>query len=266
MASPFLRIPAEVRLMIYSHLFDAGDTQSKTQNGRKTLSIRTGSANPSPLPLSKALVRKHYYVIDRSMHRRCYETTYHLKTKSAVLCAALMCVNRAVYEETAHLLYSTHTFDFGADIEAVAPFFSDLTPASRRLATRVEVYRRRPCAWDGDSDRHEWRAMCAYLRDHAHLEYLRLVVQAGQPAAATTWEGPRELSRADLALLVDLGHEGLRWVADVARLKGLRHLEVVPDFCCVPAPETMNARVFVAFSASVDKGVTEFLRGRLGLA
>ncbi|KAI3331486.1 hypothetical protein HD806DRAFT_477472 [Xylariaceae sp. AK1471] len=270
MAPPFLRIPAEIRLMIYSHLFDAGNSKPKSPDGRRTLSIRNGQANIFPPPPSKTLTRKHYYVIDRSFHRHCYETTYHLTTKSAIFCAALMRVNRAVYEETAHLLYSTHIFDFGSDIEAVEPFLSDLTPASRRLVTHVEVYKRRP---DGESDRYEWRAMCTYLCDYANLQYLRLVVQAGRPSPSPSvssesesWDGPRELSSTDLKLLIDLGQESLQWIADVAGLKGLRDVEIVPDFCFVPTPKTMNMRVFAAVSASVDKGVTEFLRGKLGLS
>lgn len=129
--------------------------------------------------------------------------------------------------------------------------------------------------------------MCTYLRDHASVEHLRLVVQAGrlredveqrhqqqQQRRDVEWEwdaegpgpAPRALSSEDLALLVDIRHDALDWIGDLARLRNLADVEVLPDFCTVPPPQTSNMFVYLAFSASVDKGFREFLRGRLGLA
>ncbi len=113
--------------------------------------------------------------------------------------------------------------------------------------------------------------MCEYLSENASLEHLRLVVQAGH--LSDPWEVngevnrplPRELSRTDVALLVDIRHDTLDWVGDLVRLNKLRELEVVPDFCELPRPETSNMFVFMAFSASINKGFKEFLRWRLGL-
>ncbi|KAI8629163.1 hypothetical protein F5Y19DRAFT_475721 [Xylariaceae sp. FL1651] len=260
MESLFMRVPAEIRLMIYSELFDCDITETKS--GRKTLSIRNGEANS--LPGTATRTRTRYYVMSRSLHRLCFETTYRLTTKSANFCAALMRVNRAVYNETSQLVYGKHVFDFGSDAEAVRPFLSDLTPASRRLVTHIELYRRGPSHIDKESDRFEWRAMCAYLRDHISLEHLRLVVQAGRPAGP--WDGPRELSSADLELLAGVHVDVLDWVADIARLKGLRDIEIVPAYCFSPQPQTTNMLVFAALSASIETGFTEFMRAQLGLA
>ncbi|KAI0424996.1 hypothetical protein F5Y09DRAFT_322856 [Xylaria sp. FL1042] len=319
MESPFMRMPCELRLMIYAYLFVTGDADASTDtrgnlnsgtglrsSGKvkvpipKTISIRNGESDtpylhpecnkcaqynkghPNSNPSSSTYndnhtpkpTRTRYHVIDRSFNRRCVETTYCMVNKGASICAALMRVNRAVYAETAELVYGEHTFDFGCDVEAVKPFLSDLTPATRRLVTRLALYKKGPWLYDCWSDRCEWRTMCTYLRDHGSVEYLRLVVQAGRLAdtarrRGNDWEeeedGPRELTSKDVALLVDIRHDTLHWVGDVVRLRGLRGVEVVPDFCTVPPPQTSNMFVFLAFSASVDTGFREFLNERLRL-
>ncbi|KAI0907149.1 hypothetical protein F4823DRAFT_32930 [Ustulina deusta] len=306
MDSPFMSIPCELRLMIYAYLFDAGDTYLNTDTKgnpnsgtgiisnrkdkramSKTISIRNGesdtpsvhpecsqcgqyrehpdTASTTPKPTQ---TRTRYHLIDRSFNRRCVETTYCMVNERACICAALMRASRAVHAETTHLVYAGHTFDFGPDAEAVKPFLSDLSPATRRLVTRIALYKKGPWLYDCWSDRCEWRTMCTYLRDHAFVEHLRLVVQAGRLAEAREGEaeGPRELSSNDVALLVDIRHDTLHWVGDVVRLRGLRGVDVVPDFCTVPPPQTSNMFVFLAFSASVNTGFREFLSNRLRLA
>ncbi|KAI1300894.1 hypothetical protein F5Y03DRAFT_363232 [Xylaria venustula] len=317
MESPFMRMPCELRLMIYAYLFDAGDadlstdttdnpnsgtglrrSRKKNASLSKIISIRNGESdtpfihaecnkcvqlnkgypntssssenNNTNASGQKKSTRTRYHVIDRSFNRRCVETTYCMTNKDAHICAALMRVNSAVYAETAPLVYGAHTFDFGCDVEAVKPFISDLLPETRRLVTRLALYKKGPWLYDCWSDRCEWRTMCTYLRDHASIQHLRLVVQAGRLAESREWEwgedeGPRELSRQDIALLVDIRHDTLHWVADVVRLRSLRGVEVVPDFCTVPPPQTSNMFVFLAFSASVDKGFREFLNEKLSL-
>ncbi|KAI0967039.1 hypothetical protein F4678DRAFT_447214 [Xylaria arbuscula] len=322
--SPFMRMPAELRLMIYAYLFDAGDADLSTdttdnpnsgtglRRGTKsdpllarTISIRNGESDTpflhaecnqcvllnkgypntsgnngnsnnnsdndgGPSSERKKSTRTRYHVIDRSFNRRCVETTYYMTNKDAHICAALMRVNSAIYAETAPLVYGAHTFDFGCDVEAVKPFMSDLLPETRGLVKRLALYKKGPWLYDCWSDRCEWRTMCTYLRDHASIQHLRLVVQAGRLAESreSEWgedEGPRELSQQDISLLVDIRHDTLHWVGDVVRLKGLTGVEVVPDFCTVPPPQTSNMFVFLAFSASVDKGFREFLNERLSL-
>ncbi|KAI0869663.1 hypothetical protein GGS24DRAFT_146707 [Hypoxylon argillaceum] len=326
MASPLMSIPAELRLMIYEYLFDAGShpatigeeagpnkkAADRSAAFEKTISIRNsettapfpptqctlcGAPKPPPPPpttttttttatttKTKTPTRSRYRIVQRSFHRRCVETTYRTANEGAYFCTALMRASRALAAETAHALYGAHVFDFGADVEAVRPFLSDLAPATRKLVRRVSLYKRGPWLFDSWSDRCEWRGMCTYLRDHASVEHLRLVVQAGRlredveqrhpQRRDVEWEwdaegpgpAPRALSSEDLALLVDIRHDALDWIGDLARLRNLADVEVLPDFCTVPPPQTSNMFVYLAFSASVDKGFREFLRGRLGLA
>ncbi|KAI0537077.1 hypothetical protein GGR58DRAFT_502552 [Xylaria digitata] len=303
-SSPLMQIPCELRLMIYAYLFDAGEPdpnipssaertggdrekQQQKKNSAKIISIRHSTtamharlecevcALEVSVPAGRTKVsptrparRSKYHVIDRSFNRRCVETTYRLANSGAYFCAALMRVNRRVYGEAAQLVYAGHTFDFGADVEAVKPFLEDLTDDTRALVASIALYKKGPWLYDCWSDRCEWRATCNYLRTHASVKHLRLIVQAGQLAKGreAEVEGPRELTSRDVALLVDIRHDTLHWVGDVVRLKGLEEIEVIPDFCTMPPPQTSNMFVFLAFSASIHTGVKEFLYQRLQLA
>ncbi|KAI1422117.1 hypothetical protein F5Y12DRAFT_655478 [Xylaria sp. FL1777] len=298
MESPFMRIPAELRLMIYSLLFDAGetvdkdractepDTNSRTNKSKpKIISIRNKREAAATLQRQKCCehsqskhqspcqTRSRYQVMERSFRPRRVEATYGLENKGAYFCTELMRVNRTVWAETAHLVYAGHEFDFGPDVEAPRPFLSDLSPETRGLVKRISIYKKGPWLFDSWSDRCEWQTMCEYLCENSSVEHLRLVVQAGHMRGEQEWDlkgeanrhHPRELSRTDVALLVDIRHDTLDWVGDLMRLNKLRGLEVVADFCDVPRPQTSNMFVFMAFSASIEKGFKEFLRGRLGL-
>ncbi|TGJ87338.1 hypothetical protein E0Z10_g1494 [Xylaria hypoxylon] len=271
--SPLMQLPCELRLMIYAYLFDAGEAEQERpprlasdRNSAKTISIRH-DAEWKPLATPSAPTRNRYHVIAHSINRRCVETTYRLANTGASFCPGLMRVNRAVYAEIAELVYGGHVFDFGSDVEAVRPFFEDLTSETRRLVTKLALYKKGPWLYDCWSDRCEWRAMCTYLRDQPSVKHLRLVIQAGRVAKGQESEvvGRRELSKNDMALLIDIRHDTLYWIADVLSLKGLRDIEVTPDFCIIPPPQTSNMRVFLAFSASIQTGVKEYLREQLQL-
>ncbi|KAI1638145.1 hypothetical protein F4809DRAFT_639863 [Biscogniauxia mediterranea] len=259
--SPLMRAPAEIRMMIYEYLFD--------DDGHQRLLIQNAAPGKLAGPEEEAgRCRSRYYVQDRTkLHRRCYETTYVLATPGVRFCAALMRASRAVYGETAHLVYGRHAFDFGRDIEAVEPFLSDLTPASRSLIREVSLYKHHGphyCCAVSESDRSEWRSVCRFLRDRvAEVRKLRLVVQGGKPPGP--WDGPREFSAADFKLLADIRHESLDWVADLATVRSIRDLEIVPDVHYCPPPVSTSMIVFAAFSASIERGLAEFLRAQLRL-
>ncbi|KAK6821900.1 hypothetical protein PG987_014725 [Apiospora arundinis] len=213
MESYFTSAPAEVRLLIYSHLF--------THPNDTAIEIRTAGENR--LPPTPTRIRSRYHVLEKQamlQRRGSYETTYYYHQPhsplpfhqqqrylpAAVLkkpaggneggrpsssssssssssgssskgsnarcgsdddyyiCAALMRVCRLVHAETSHLVYAKHAFDFGADMESVEPFLSDLTPGSRSMVREISLYKRGPIAGYGfDSDRNEWRAVCRYL-------------------------------------------------------------------------------------------------------
>ncbi|GAP82973.1 putative autophagy-related protein 3 [Rosellinia necatrix] len=283
---------------------EESDSDSSSSAGSSIITTSSNLSHPGHPDAGGKRARTRYHVVERSFHRRRVETTYALANAGASFCTALMRASRAVAAETARAVYADHVFDFGPDVEACRPFLSDLSPATRALVRRVALYKRGPWLFDSWSDRCEWRNMCTYLRENANIEHLRLVVQAGRPREAWEaerervweWEGggggddssnddgdeeeeqekkrgmetgrrgkPRELSGGDVALLVDIRHDALDWVGDLVRLRSLREVDVRPDFCTVPPPQTSNMFVFLAFSASVDTGFREFLRARLGL-
>ncbi|KAI1094225.1 hypothetical protein F5B19DRAFT_446441 [Rostrohypoxylon terebratum] len=251
-ASPLMRAPAEVRMMIYDYLFD--------DSGHKQLQIR--NEGPGKLEKTDSRRRTKYYVLERSFHRRCYATTYQLDTEGVSFCAPLMRVNKKIYEETAYIVYGRHTFDFGSHIEAVEPFLSDLTPPSRQLIQEISLYKRGPVP-PYDYDRSEWRNVCRFLQNHASIRKLRLMIQGGRPN--TTWDGPKEFTVNDLKLLFEIKHESLDWVEELIRVKGIEELEVLPDVQYCPPPSSTNMIIFAALSASIERGLTEFLRTQLHL-
>ncbi|KAI0151990.1 hypothetical protein F4776DRAFT_599734 [Hypoxylon sp. NC0597] len=252
-ASPLMRAPTEVRMIIYAYLFDDG--------GNKKLRIQNAGAGK--LPKMEDRVRSRYYMLERSFHRRCYETTYRLETEGVSFCTSIMRVNKKIYEETSYLIYGSHTFDFGCHIEAVEPFLSDLTPPSRQLIREISLYKRGPVP-PYDNDRGEWRNVCRFLQEHGSIKKLRLVLQGGRPS--TAWEGPQEFTATDLKLLYDIKHESLDWIGELTRIKGIEELEVLPDVQYCPPPSSSNMIIFAALSASIERGLTEFLRTQLRLS
>lgn len=249
----FMRVPPEVRMLIYEYLFEDA--------GNKRLKIR--SASPGRERDAETGIRTRYYVLDRSLHRRCYKTTYQLETKTTSFCPALMRVNRQVYAETAWLIYGRHAFDFGSDIEAVEPFLSDLTPASRHLIGEISLYKRGPLP-SYENDRSAWRSVCRCLQRNGAIRKLRLVVEGGRPNG--TWEGPKEFSANDIKLLSEIQHESLDWVSELAKVRGIQELEVLPDVHYCPPPNSSSMLIFAAVSASIEKGLAEFLKTQLRLA
>ncbi|KAI1330962.1 hypothetical protein F5Y16DRAFT_361741 [Xylariaceae sp. FL0255] len=329
---PLLRIPAELRLMIYSFLFNSGfgnegSTDTCARKPPNTIFICNGQRAIDPADKYR---RSKYYVLSRFNYgqHRCYETTYFLSDYQATtagftsccsisqmhqqscrrsgmaeemgmglpsFCVPLMRACRKIYTETAAVLYGAHTFDFGSHVEAVAPFLSDLTPATRALVTSVALAKTNTCpAWDCESARAEWRACCAYLRDHASVTSLRLSVQVGRPpgvresqfddndifwlgngggSGKETGEGPKTLSVEELQLLLSLKSEQLMWIEELVSIgKKLKRLQVWPENVTMPwgtnsyANASTGMLIYAAFSGAVDSGAFgRFLEGRMGL-
>ena len=173
-----MRIPAEVRLMIYSYLFDAGEADASICNAEGCLDPKTDDRSNKRRPRIISIrnrkepstlqsdghnashqfkTRTRYHILDRSFRRRRVEATYGLANEGAYFCTSLMRVNRTVWAETSHLVYAKHEFDFGADVEAPKPFLSDLTPQTRGLVKRIAIYKRGPWLFDSWTDRCEWQ-------------------------------------------------------------------------------------------------------------
>ncbi|KAK8044327.1 hypothetical protein PG993_004351 [Apiospora rasikravindrae] len=302
MDSYFASAPAEVRLLIYSHLF----------THPKDVAIEIRNAGENRLPRTPTRIRSRYHVLEKQsmLQRRCsYETTprspFHQQQrylpgvpakarageqdkddKSAAkdgeyyICAALMRVCRLVHEETSHLVYAQHSFDFGADMEAVEPFLSDLTPASRDMVRAISLYKRGPVAGYGfDSDRCEWRSVCRYLskllpaslsgessdsssggdektqqqqkqldqiqRQHHGIRKIRLVVQCGKPPASY-----RHSEAGNAGPPREMSAEDFQLLADIKH----ESLDWVAELAQVGGIEELEIR-----------GLAEFLRKQLRL-
>lgn len=206
--SPFLRLPTEIRLMIYEELllppaskepcppntkFVAPDyheyepsSTSNTLRAPRTLQIRTIdpaklAANPSLLPLTSS--RPRYHIRSDAFRSRTTPTTYALQNNPG-LHPAILGTCRQVHAEAAGLLYSSYAFDFDTHVEAIVPFLSALTPAARARIARLALVKR-ALPYVKEFDRAEWRAACEYTAAHLNVAGLSLAlgVVAGKPPA-----------------------------------------------------------------------------------
>ncbi|KAH6678087.1 hypothetical protein B0J14DRAFT_314808 [Halenospora varia] len=248
--SPFMSLPSEIRLEIYKLLFN--------DKGNKVLEVR--NEDPDLYKRRAApLHRTSYRVIGRDLVRQSLLTTYKLLTDTDMH-TSIIAVNRKIYEETTHFLYGRHTFSFGRDVEAVVPFFADLTRQSRPLVSEISLIKQ-GSVYSRDYDRCEWSNMCEFLRNDMQLESLKLVVEGGRPALG--WDGLPEYSAKDFKTLSSVRYEALDWVWDLLSVKGLRNLEVTSTVHHIPPSHSSAMAFFAAFSASIESGFTEFLRSEL---
>lgn len=257
--SAFMRIPPEIRMVIYEHLLD---------NGSKTIAIRN---IPNPVPaLRKANAqtgdvpkrrRTCYHVLEKTLMRRSYQTTYYHEGAEE-LHPAIMAVNKKIREEASHLLYGRHSFHFGADLEAVAPFLGDRTASTRELLQAITIHKR-ASSYGMEADAYDWAAACRVLKTMPRLRRLTIVVGGGRPRR--DWEGPRELSVSDLRLLYSTRHESLDWLRELAGVKSVREIEIVADVQYMPEPKTTPALIFAAFSASIETSLVDFMKTELGV-
>ncbi|KAL2758883.1 hypothetical protein ACRALDRAFT_2040943 [Sodiomyces alcalophilus JCM 7366] len=187
-----------------------------------------------------------------------------------------MAANRRLHSETSWFLYGRHTFSFDADIEAIHPFLTDLTPSTRDLVRSLSIRKQSPLRWPGSGcDPIDWLHMCYSLEYAPNLEHLQIIVEGELPPAALTvreepeqgdvmgtevprvegngdghrdpfWASgsppPRPLQVSDFRLLSHIKHDSLSWVRDLALYtrgsKKLRELEVAADV--QPAPVTAD--------------------------
>lgn len=242
-------IPSEIRLLIYNLLLNDNDNQ--------ILEIRNEipehyKKRPSPS-------RTSYNIIGRDLARQSRLTTYCLNS-DVEMHTSIMRVNRKIYEETAYVLYSTHSFSFQRDVEAIVPFFGDLTPRTRSLIQEISLVKQ-GSVYSRDYDRCEWAEVCNFLRDNMRLRSLHLVVEGGRPSMG--WNETPTYSAKDFHTLSKVRHEQLEWVWELLTIKGIRKLKIGAEFRPCP-PSRSNAMAFFAeFSASIEKGFAEFLRAEL---
>ena len=248
-----LDLPTEIRLQIYHLLL--------TDHGHPSLSIRTEHASLYDLRRPESRTRTRYRHMADRFRARTIESTYHLLQNPGID-PSILRVNRQLHTEAAHVLYSHHTFCFGADVESVAPFLSDLTPCARSSIKRIALLKR-ALPYTKDFDRCEWRSACASIAAHLRLSHLDLWIQGGKPRGDADAAGPDHrsvgYSKADFDLVTRA--DEMEWARQVAWIRGLEGLTV--KAClehCPPRGDSLAMKFFVDFSRSIEAGFAEWLR------
>jgi len=244
--SAFMRIPSEIRLMIYDLLFD--------DRNQRIFQIR--NEDPDIYKTRQPHKRTGYRTLGRDLMRQSNPTTYHL-VNDVEIHTSIMAVNHKVYGETAHMLYSNRTFDFGRDVEAIVPFFSDLTKHTRPFIHEISLVKQ-GSVYSRDYDRCEWSGVCEFLKEHMQVASLKLVVEGGRPSLG--WDGLPEYTVQDFKTLSSVGYEPLEWVWELLSVKGIRNLEIGSEIHHCPPSHSSAMAFFAAFSASIEKGFADFLR------
>ena len=261
--APFLRIPAEIRLAIYELLL--------AKHEDKTLRIRTEV--PSIHERRKAEGRerrKFWFIVDR-MRSRGTESTYCFKRSAAQnFHTSILRVSRQIHAEASDVLYSKHRFDFDMDIESIVPFLQDLTPGSLSSVRQIRMVKR-SLPYTKDFDRCEWRNACTFIAEkirtgEMQLKQLDLDVYGGTPLLANKpalrWNQRHVFTKLDFGLISGLEEmeEDMEWVRHVVAIKGLQVLNIQALLEHCPIPSSKKMAFFVNFSASIEKGFTEYLR------
>lgn len=254
--APFLKVPAEIRLVIYKLLL----------SDHKDMTLRMRTEEPSMDGRRKRETRrsKFRYIADR-MHSRSAESTYCLDRSPGNIHCSVLGVNRQLHAEASHVLYSEHTFDFGTDIESILPFLQDLTPAALSSIRRMSIAKR-SLPYTKDFDRCEWRNACTFISKHLRLVQLDLYVEGGRPSLANKpalyWKQKSTYSKEDFALIARLDEmdEDMEWMKHVVAIKDLQVLNVKALLQHCPIPSSKAMAFFVNFSASIEIGFAEYLR------
>jgi hypothetical protein len=261
--SLFMRMPAELRLMVYRHLL------SPCTEDRVYIKTRERYWKKPEHSRDETPRRTSYYALDRRSLGRCsYKTTYGLDggegEHATAMHPAIMAVNRKIYEETTYLLYASHNFHFGQHLDAVGPFIGDLTPSTKNLvhslSLRCFLHSPSCCA---ASDWRFWSSMSQRLRNLPKLRKLKLTIQGGRPTG--DWNGPKDLSASDIRLLYATQHECMDWARELAAVESLEDVEIEADVRPMPKPETTTTLIYAALSASIEGSLIEFLRDELSV-
>nr|POF04136.1 hypothetical protein CFP56_21891 [Quercus suber] len=294
--SPFLRLPIEIRLQIYSLLVlprrsddllpnhqkvhasieDSYDYDRKQYGTHRpstadltnpTLLIRTINPTVYSTRQSKQRaphMRSAYSVRSDRFRARCMTTTYHCVNAPRIEDQlAILRTCQKIHAEAAELLYSSYTFDFDTHVEAIVPFLTDLTPFARSCLKSLRIVKR-ALAYEKEFDRAEWSAALRYLTSTSSgicLQRLQLGIVAGRPGEHG-WERTAKYSAHEFHILKNT--DGMEWMQYLLEFQGLQQLDVTAVVeHCAPATNSMAMARYIQFSASVDTGFADFLRGQL---
>ncbi|KAF1947795.1 hypothetical protein EJ02DRAFT_498947 [Clathrospora elynae] len=243
-ASPLLRLPFEIRLMIYEYLLlpSANPSASQstsvanlipdfhtyysedTDDDAFTLSVRTIDPWLGAQGSMTWRRRSTYYVRTGPFLTTTTPTTYrvllspytaHLRTTVP----SLLALNHQIHAEATKILYSTYKFSFHTSIEAAVPFLSDLTPASRACVRHISLTKK-ALPYTKEFDRAEWKSLCEYLTnppttpsssssttEHQpiQLRTLHLSVIAGKPDLG--WDTISPITPSDFGTMLRMKNE-----------------------------------------------------------
>ncbi|RSL56754.1 hypothetical protein CEP54_008626 [Fusarium duplospermum] len=221
----FVRIPLEIRMMIYEHLLGGDGSNQISIRSQLLKNISDAGSKPQ---------RTLYPILSKSIGQPAYTVTYALNSNHPIY-TAILSVNRVIREEGSYYLYGRNVFRFGQDLDVVAPFLADRTPSTRDLIRSITLYKQIPINPTGH-DSHGWTAICQSLGRLKQLTTLTIIVGCGRPQQP--WDGPQELSVSDLRLLYSTRHGVLDWVRELSGLDRVGNIIIAADVQPLAVPNT----------------------------
>ncbi|OAG08102.1 uncharacterized protein CC84DRAFT_553346 [Paraphaeosphaeria sporulosa] len=290
--SPLLRLPFEIRLMVYEYLLFPSATPSSSHSTSVANLLpdfhtyHSSDTNDTPFTLAVRTIDP-YAGVNSSRGWR-LRSTYHVRTGPFLTTTtpttyrvllspytahlrhtvpSLLSLSHQIHAEAAKVLYANYTFSFHTSIEAAVPFFSDLTPIARDSVRHVALTKK-GLPYTKEFDRLEWGALCGYLAREVCLSHLYLSVVAGKPGD-NGWDSVAPISKEAFALMQrmkndwgsSVGGADLTWVDQLFEVRGFREVSVkaLVEHCPPAVSETMA--FWIAFSKSVEGGFGEWVRG-----
>lgn len=251
--------------MIYKILLDVG--------GVKTFKFETepGSCySKRKKKRGKPLHRRTSYRVDWFENLQRYgdsRTTYRLcPSRRVILYPCILAVNRKIYNEASPLLYENRIFDFGTSLEALQPFFNDLTFESRQMIQEVSLLKQYDVP---EQDRRDytvgfnatlWNEVCSYVALNLHLHKLALSVSCTCDELVPQASHPQEgLTATEWERMV-VSPYSVEWIKNLLKIRGLRELEVrsTEDFEYGYRGPTPQRDIFL--KNSIEIGLGKYLR------
>ncbi|KAL8729401.1 MAG: hypothetical protein Q9181_005025 [Wetmoreana brouardii] len=178
---PFLKLPSEVRNMIYRYALAQGATSTSCGHSSGLISI----VNMDPDRYKRQKTRKRFrarrsYTAMTKGRCDCHcpghwtlqTTTYILSPRHQVPTSGLLCVNRQITSEAIPIFYGENTFLF-LDMAAVIPFLQDRSVIARRNVRDIKLMFELFYDDGHHFDRQaEWVRAFGYIAGHLNLSAL----------------------------------------------------------------------------------------------
>ncbi|KAF2813772.1 uncharacterized protein BDZ99DRAFT_459526 [Mytilinidion resinicola] len=285
--SPFLRLPAEIRLMIYELLILPNSTKALEDDDPYTLCVATINPSTTAAPIAPLRTIYHTHPPRRGfLPISSLPTTWTIKPPQSAAhlretLPSLLPLNRQIYNEAATVLHTTYTLSFGANIDAISPFFRDLSPLGKRAVRKLSITKQ-ALPFVSSSREDDWRAACACLtaltnpndasvRDDGspaqepmlNLTHFTLAVEtADQPSYPSAWDLIAPATAEEFALLAQIRREDwglstqadMLWAEEARRIRvartGVVKVESVGAQC--PIVRAQNIKFWVKISKSIE--------------